>query len=136
MQTRNFRNLLRRTLFLPLILLVLLTVTLVVEVLSLTSNLSWVDHSDHVIDKSRQAMRLMVEMESSLRGYELTRDQKFEDSFRQAKTQLPEMINSLVQLTADNQLQQNRLKEIGDLDNVWIDWAEQQMVQHSNKPPS
>lgn len=136
MQTRNFRNLLRRTLFLPLILLVLLTVTLVVEVLSLTSNLSWVDHSDHVIDKSRQAMRLMVEMESSLRGYELTRDQKFEDSFRQAKTQLPEMINSLVQLTADNQLQQNRLKEIGDLDNVWIDWAEQQMVQHSNKPPT
>ena len=136
MQTRNFRKLLRRTLFLPLIILVLLAVTLIVEVLSLTSNLSWVDHSDHVIDRSRQAMRLMVEMESNLRGYELTRDPKFEDGFRQAKAQLPDMINSLVQLTADNQLQQNRLKEIGDLDNVWIDWAEQQIARHSMKPPT
>ena len=96
MQTRNFRNLLRRTLFLPLILLVLLAVTLVVEVLSLTSSLRWVDHSDHVIDSSRQTMRYMVEMESSLRGYELTGDSKFIDSFQQAKAQLPEGIDRLV----------------------------------------
>lgn len=134
MQTRNFRNLLRRTLFLPLILLVLLAVTLVVEVLSLTSNLRWVDHSDHVIDSSRQTMRYMVEMESSLRGYELTRDPKFIDSFQQAKAQLPEGIDQLVQLTADNQLQQNRLKEIRDLDNAWIQWAEEEISQHSHKP--
>jgi PAS domain S-box-containing protein len=136
MQTRNFRNLLRRTLFLPLIFLVFLAVTLVVEVLSLSSNLSWVDHSDHVIDNSRQAMRLMVEMESSLRGYELTRDPKFLESFRQAKAQLPDQINRLEQLTADNQLQQNRLKEIADLDSVWIDWAEEEIARHAKLPPS
>src|SRR4051812_26613380 len=136
MQTRNFRNLLRRTLFLPLILLVLLAVTLVVEVLSLTSSLSWVDHSDRVIDQSRQAMRSVVEMESSLRGYELTRDPKFIESFKQAKTQLPGEINLLVQLTADNQLQQNRLKEIANLDNTWIEWAEDEIAHHSAKPPA
>ncbi len=135
MQTRNFRNLLRRTLFLPLILLSLLAVTLVVEVLSLTSNLRWVDHSDNVIDSSRQTMRYMVEMESSLRGYELTRDPKFIDTFQQAKAQLPQGIDRLVQLTADNQLQQNRLKEIRNLDNAWIDWAEQEIAQRSQKPP-
>jgi PAS domain S-box-containing protein len=134
MQTRNFRNLLRRTLFLPLILLVLLAVILVVEVLSLTTNLRWVDHSDHVIDSSRQTMRYMVEMESSLRGYELTRDPKFIESFQQAKAQLPSGIERMVQLTADNQLQQNRLKEIRDLDNEWINWAEQQIAQRSTKP--
>src|ERR1700685_2789339 len=117
MQTRTCRKLLRRTLFLPLILLVLLAVTLVVEVLSLTSNLRWVDHSDHVMDSSRQTMRYMVEMESSLRGYELTRDPKFVDTFQQAKAQLPAGIDRMVELTADNQLQQNRLKEIRTLDN-------------------
>ena len=124
MQTRTFGNLLRRTLFLPLFLLVLLAVTLVVEVLSLTSSLSWIDHSDRVIDQSRQAMRSMVEMESSLRGYELTRDPKFLDSFKNAKAQLPDEVDRLVQLTGDNQLQQNRLKEIAKLDNAWIQWAE------------
>src|SRR5664279_4085780 len=106
MQTRNFRNLLRRTLFLPLILLALLAITLVVEVLSLTSSVAWVDHSDHVMAMSRQAMRSMVEMESSLRGYELTRDPKFIDSFQQSKAQLPDEISQLEQLTGDNQLQQ------------------------------
>lgn len=136
MQTRNFRNLLRRTLFLPLIFLVFLAVTLVVEVLLLTSNLAWLDHSDHVIDTSRQAMRLMVEMESSVRGYELTRDPKFLDSFKDAKAQLPDQINRLQQLTADNQLQQNRLKEIANLDNEWIDWAEQAIARHSKSPPT
>jgi PAS domain S-box-containing protein len=135
MQTRSFRNLLRRTLFFPLILLVLLAGTLVVEVLSLTSNLRWVDHSDRVIDSSRQTMRYMVEMESSLRGYELTRDPKFVDTFTQAKAQLPQGIHRLMQLTADNQLQQNRLKEIANLDNAWTDWAEQEIARRSTQPP-
>ncbi len=136
MQTSNFRNLLRRTLFLPLTLLVLLAVTLVVEVLSLTSSLHWLDHSEHVIDSSRQTMRYMVEMESSVRGYELTRDPKFIESFQQAKAQLPSGIDGLVQLTADSQLQQNRLKEIRNLDNAWIEWAQQEIALHSKKPPS
>src|SRR5690349_9346680 len=136
MQTRNFRNLLRRTLFLPLILLGLLAATLSIEVLSLTSSLTWVDHSDRVIDTSRQAMRYVVEMESSLRGYELTRDHKFIDSFQQSKAQLPALIDRLMKLTSDNQLQQNRLKEIADLDNAWMEWAEQEFAQHAMKPPS
>ena len=71
----------------------------------------------------------MVEMESSLRGYELTRDPKFVENFKQAKSQLPDEIDQLMKLTADNQLQQNRLKEIGNLDNAWIQWAEQEIAQ-------
>src|SRR5215469_1026726 len=136
MQTSNFRNLLRRTLFLPLILLVLLAGILVVEVLSLNTSLVWVDHSDKVIDSSRQALRSMVEMESSLRGYELTRDPKFLETFAEAKKRLPEVMNRLFDLTADSQVQQSRLKEIADLDNTWIRWAEQEIAQHSKKPPT
>jgi len=136
METSSFRNLLRRTLFLPLVLLVLLTVTLVIEVLSLTSSLRSVDHSDHVIDSSRQAMRTLVEMESGLRGYELTRDPKFADNFEQSSAQLPGQINRLVQLTGDNELQQNRLKEIGKLDESWVQWAEQQLSLRASQPPT
>ncbi len=136
MQTSSFRNLLRRTLFLPLILLVLLAVTLVVEVLSLNSSLRRVDHTDQVMDASRQAMRTMVEMESSVRGYELTRDPKFLDSFQQAKVQLPDQISRIEQLTADNPLQQDRLKEIANLDHAWVQWADQEIEQHSKKPPT
>src|SRR3569833_2692551 len=105
MQTRFFCFFFCWTLFLFFNLLALLAATLVFEFLSLTSSLKWVDHSDQVIDASRQAMRSMVEMESSLRGYELARDPKFVESFRQSKAQLPGQIEQLVKLTADNQLQ-------------------------------
>ena len=136
MQSRNFRNLLRRMLFLPLVLLVLLVVILVFEVLALTSNLRWVDHSAHVIDASRQSMRLVTEMESSVRGYDLTGDTKFVDAFMQGKAQLPDKIDRMVELTADNQLQQNRLKDIRDLDNQWIEWAERQIAVRPARGPS
>jgi len=136
METSTFRNLLRRTLFLPLALLVLLAVTLVVEVLSLTSSLRWVDHSDRVIEASRQAMRSMVEMESSVRGFELTRDPAFLENFQDAEKRLPDNIERLVQLTGDDQLQQNRLKEIRDLDNTWIQWAEEEIARHAQQPPT
>ena len=136
MQTSTFRNLLRRTLFLPLILLVLLAVTLVIEVLSLNTSLRWVDHTDHVMNASRQAMRTMVEMESSLRGYELTRDPKFLSSFQEAKAQLPIQISGMEQLTFDNPLQRDRLRDIASLDHAWVQWAEQEIQQHSKKPPT
>jgi PAS domain S-box-containing protein len=41
-----------------------------------------------------------------------------------------------VTLTADNQLQQNRLKEIGELDTAWMEWAEQEIAQHAKRPPT
>ena len=81
-------------------------------------------------------MRSMVEMESSLRGYELTRDPKFVESFKQAKAPLPDEVDQLMKLTADNQLQQNRLKEIGNLDNTWIQWAEQEIARRSQQTPT
>jgi PAS domain S-box-containing protein len=136
METSNFRRLLRRTIAVPLVLLGLLAIALVVEVVSLVSSLRSVDHSDQVMDNSRQAMRRMVEMESSLRGYELTHDKAFLNSFEQAKSGLPNSIDSLVQLTADNKLQQDRLKDIRDLDNGWVQWAEQQIALQSSRRPT
>jgi PAS domain S-box-containing protein len=136
METSTFRNLLRRTLILPLVLLALLAVTLVVEVLSLTSSLRRVDHTHQVIDKSRQAMRYMLEMESSVRAYDLTGDKSFVKEYETAKAELPASIDQLVQLTSDNQLEQSRLKDIRQLDDGWVHWAEQEIAHREQNPPA
>ena len=136
METNTFRNLLRRTLLLPLGLLVLLAVTLVVEALSLTSSLRWVDHTHQIIDNSRQAMRYMLEMESSVRAYDLTGNQAFVQEYEKAKTALPATIDQMVQLTSDNQLEQSRLEDIRKLDDGWIRWAEQEIAHRAQKPPT
>ena len=134
METTSFRKLLRRTLLLPLVLLVLLALTLVVEVLSLASSLHRVDHTSQVLDASRQSMRYMLEMESALRGYTETRDPSFLQTFDKSKQQLPGSLDSLAQLVADNPRQQERLKDIREVETKWIEWAQQELAKHATTP--
>ncbi len=90
MDQRSFQRLLRRTVLIPVVLLLLLTATLVVEILGLTTSFGWVDHTDDVILNARQLMRYMLDMESGLRGFHLTGDQSFLDAYNAAKPKVPE----------------------------------------------
>ena len=89
MDERTFQRLLRRTVAIPVALLGVLAIILAVEILTLMQSLKMVDHTDHVIANARQAMRYMVDMESSARGFELTGDQKFLKPFETPKPSCP-----------------------------------------------
>ena len=102
MDQLSFQRLLRRTVALPVVLLVLLAATLVAEILLLSWSLRWVDHSDQVTSQARTAMRSVVEMDTGLRGYYLTGDQTFLDSYNDLKAKLPEQLDTTMQLIADD----------------------------------
>ncbi len=135
MDQRSFQALLRRTVALPVALLVCLAVILVGEILVLTDSLRWVDHSDKVISESRQLGRSMVEMDTNLRAYYLTHDSSFLEPFRQARSRLPDEFNFLFQLTEDNPPQQARLSETYNADQRWIQWADGQLQAMRNSSP-
>ena len=99
MDERTFQRLLRRTVAIPVALLGVLAIVLAVEILTLTQSLRMVDHTDQVIANARQAMRYMVDMESSTRGFELTGDEKFLEIFHNAESRLPASIETLARLT-------------------------------------
>jgi len=124
MDQRRFKRLLRRTVLIPVVLLMLLAVTLLVEILTLTASLKWVVRAERVISNSRQLMRYMVDMETGVRGYHLTGDQSFLEPYKDAKPRVPEQIALLLKLTADTPDQQRRVKEIQEADLRWIDYAE------------
>src|SRR5271169_2111134 len=111
MDERRFQRLLRRTVAIPVTVLVLLAVTLLIEILTLTSSLKWVDHAEQVISNSRQLMRYMVDMETGVRGYHLTGDKTFLEPYEAAKARVPEQQALLLKLTADTPEQQRRFKE-------------------------
>ncbi len=136
MDERNFQRLLRRTVAIPVALLGVLAIILAIEILTLTQSLRMVDHTDQVIANARQAMRYMVDMESSTRGFELTGDQKFLNIFRNAESHLPTSLQTLTNLTGDSGPQQSRLTEIRRLDDNWIHWAEREIATHANKRPT
>jgi PAS domain S-box-containing protein len=129
MDPGSFRKALRRTVLIPVVSLLLLTATLVVEILGLTTSFGWVDHTDQVITNSRQLMRYMLDMESGLRGFFLTGDQSLLDAYKTAKQNVPEQLAVLDRLTSDNPSQQRRLQELRDLDLSWIQYAEQLLQQ-------
>ena len=113
----------------PVILLVLLAVTLLVEILTLTSSLKWVDQAEQVISNSRQLMRYMVDMETGVRGYHLTGDKTFLEPYEAGKARIPEQTALLLRLTAKNPNQQRRIGEIRDLNNRWIAYADDLLQQ-------
>jgi PAS domain S-box-containing protein len=136
MDQRSFQSLLRRTVALPVVLLVLLALMLAAETLLLSWSLRWVDHSDHVIAEARTAMRSVVEMDTALRGYYLTGDQSFLESYDEVKAKLPEQLEAILKLTADNPSQQARLRQLKQLDLAWMQWADWQIMRGHRVPPS
>jgi PAS domain S-box-containing protein len=136
MDQRSFQRLLRRTVALPVVLLAVLAAILAAESLLVYTSLHWVDHSDQVISTARQLQRQIVEMDTALRGYSLTGDQTFLDAYNEAKSKVPDQLDSLEQLTSDNPPQQQRLREARDSDLFWIQWAETQVRRGRQNPPS
>lgn len=136
MDQRSFQRLLRRTVALPVVLLVLLATTLAGEIVLLSTSLRWVDHSDQVISRARQLQRQIVEMDTDLRGYYLTGDRAFFDSYNEAKSRVPDQLDQLLFLTSDNLSQQQRMRKIEASDQQWIRWADGQMAEAHRTSPS
>jgi|HubBroStandDraft_4_1064222.scaffolds.fasta_scaffold00228_8 PAS domain S-box-containing protein len=136
MDERRFQRLLRRTVAIPVALLGLLAIVLVIEILTLTSSLRLVDHTDQVITNARLALRYMIDMESSARGFELTGDERFLKTFQSAESQVPSSVDALTQLTSDNPSQQVRIRDIRQLDENWVRWAEREIATRPNKKPT
>lgn len=136
MDQRSFQRLLRRTVALPVLLLMLLAAILAGESLLLYTSLRWVDHSDQVISTARQLQRQIIEMETALRGFYLTGDQVFLNSYNEAKSKVPEQLDSLQTLVSDNPAQEARLKAARDVDERWIEWADRQVAGGHQNPPS
>ena len=136
MDERSFQRLLRRTVAVPVALLILLAGVLGVEILTLNQSLHQVDHTDQVITNARQTLRYMVDMESSARGFELTGDERFLKTFQNAESQVPSSIDALTQLTGDNPTQQARIREIRTLDENWVRWAEHEIAARPSKKPT
>jgi PAS domain S-box-containing protein len=136
MDQRSFQTLLHRTVALPVVLLGLLAVVLAGEILLLSDSLRWLDHSDQVISTARQLQRQIVEMETGLRGYRLTKDRTFLDAYHEAKSKLPEQSDALQRLVADNPSQTQRLQDLQHLYARWTAWSEQQMQALRTAGPS
>ncbi len=119
MEQNNFKALLRRTVVIPVIALVLLAAVLLGGIQSLKRSMQWVDHTDQVISSGRQLIKLIIDMETGLRGYLNTGRDEFLEPYNEAKPVIDAKFDAMNQLVFDNPAQQGRLASIRSHFEEW-----------------
>lgn len=114
-----FRRQLRRLLLVPLLVSLLIAVVLELQVRRVTAAKDWVDHTDVVLAESRLLLRSIIDQETGVRGYLLTRREQFLQPFQAAESALPDLFQRLNANISDNQPQQQRLEA---LRTAYVQW--------------
>jgi signal transduction histidine kinase len=119
------RRTLRRRMFLASGALALLVgaafVTLLVTVLSLRDQSRAARHSEQVIATANRLERLLIDLESSQRGFVITQDERFLAPLRKARAAYPAVSERLVALTRDEERREARslARGIREYDRNW-----------------
>ncbi|MCG6576073.1 response regulator [Pseudomonas sp. AF32] len=121
---QSFRKLLIRNISLPLGVGALSAVFFIVLITYLLSVIQWVGHTDRVINNANEALKLSVDLETGMRGYLLSGDEHFLDPYEVAKPRIAVALDTLLELTADNPVQTDRIHKIQALQVEWANYAQ------------
>lgn len=102
---------------------------LVWQINQLNQRNEWVEHTHTVISQVHLAQRLLLDQETGLRGFILTRSPEFLEPYQQGRYKFEQIFGTLRTLTADSQVQQQRLEELQRQHASWQARAEQQVAE-------
>ena len=121
---RYFRGIVRRNIALPLFV-GLITIAVFVGLIGyLVSTTNWAEHSERVVGKANEMLRLAVDRESSMRGFLITGDESFLAQYENGGPQFKAQMEDLQRLVADNPPQVEKLRQIQAIQDRWTRFAE------------
>ncbi|WP_028634406.1 response regulator [Pseudomonas parafulva] len=123
MDQRSFRRLLSRNIGLPLGLGLLGAVAFVAVINYLLSAMQWVEHTDRVISDANETLKLSIDMETGMRGFLISGDERFLDPYEVAKPRIFNSLQGLRGLVEDNPLQVARIDRLIALQRAWNDFG-------------
>ncbi|NBB10368.1 response regulator [Pseudomonas sp. SLFW] len=129
---QRFRKLLSRNVSLPLAVGVLSAAFFVILITYLLSVIQWVEHTDRVINNINRSLKLSVDMETGMRGFLLTGDERFLDPYEVAKPSIISELNGLEELVADNPDQVDRFKRLAAMQESWNQFAQEMITLRRN----
>ena len=129
---QRFRKLLSRNVSLPLAVGVLSAAFFVILITYLLSAIQWVEHTDRVINNINRSLKLSVDMETGMRGFLLTGDERFLDPYEVAKPSILAELKGLEELVADNPDQVDRFKRLAAMQESWNQFAQEMITLRRN----
>ena len=121
MEYATFRSLLRRVIVIPMLVTAAFAALLLWESFDLNRALQWVDHTDQVLDQSRRLLKLLVDVETSMRGYLATGDEGLLQPYLEGTKRFDSERLALHQLVNDSSAQKQRIAHVRD---GYVQWAE------------
>ncbi len=106
---KSFRLHLRRALYIPLLMAAVLATTFLVEMYFLWATNRSVQDSYQSINRTRSALKLVLDMEDGVRGYLLTGDYRFMGPYYAAQDRVPGALEQMRRSAASNPVQANRI---------------------------
>jgi PAS domain S-box-containing protein len=119
----QFRQILVITLLLPLVLLLLLALVLAWQIQRTLREQRRIDHTDRITAQLNEMERLVVDQETGLRGYQLTRDPTTLEPYQNAEGSLHLAFDSLLLLVREDPDQLRRLRQVRDSHELWMGFA-------------
>ena len=123
MNLHQFRHILIITVLLPLVLLLLLALVLAWQIQRTLREQRRIDHTDRITAQLNELERLVVDQETGLRGYQLTRDPTTLAPYQDAEGALHQTLDRLLLLVREDPDQLRRLRQIRDSHELWIGFA-------------
>jgi signal transduction histidine kinase/DNA-binding response OmpR family regulator/CHASE3 domain sensor protein len=124
----SFRRILRRNVVLPLAVGLVSAVFFVVLIGYLLQVLKDGLHSNDVLRNVGESLRLSVDQETSFRGYLLSGDVHFLQTYEVAKPKIQAGIAILRELVAGNTEQLDHLSKIAELQNAWVAFSRERIA--------
>src|ERR1700678_1782413 len=123
MNLHQFRQILITTVLLPLVLLLFLALVLAWQIQRTLREQRRIDHTDRITAQLNELERLVVDQETGLRGYQLTRDATTLEPYQNAEGQLHATLDRLLYLVREDPDQLMRLRQIRDSHELWMGFA-------------
>jgi methyl-accepting chemotaxis protein len=106
-------------LLLPLVAIVALSLLLTALLNRVLETARWVEHTEKVIAQAFRVEKLAIDMETGLRGFQLSRDAAYLEPFEKASRIIDVELDQLKTLVRDNPQQEQRAAHI---QRVWKNW--------------
>jgi two-component system cell cycle sensor histidine kinase/response regulator CckA len=128
---KRFKLLLTQAIALPFILMAVLASIMLYQVSRLTSMAQWVEHSDQIIAQAQTSQKLLVDMQTGLRGYLINKSPVFLEPYKSAAKQIDSSLDFLHTLVSDDALQLRRLDAVGTIYKEWANYSNETLAMRS-----
>lgn len=116
---REFKKILIQATLLPIALSLFLSVLFIQQFYSVLDENQKVRHSDEVLNVAGESLKLVIDSETSFRGYIITTNEEYLVPWVKARSRFNETSEQLLKMVSDNHVQSTQVLKIKNLYDTW-----------------